>query len=587
MTQAQRRRAQRDTAQAAPETALRSVNGQRSLPGDHPSPGGVPLLSSASQARRVRDVIHASGVVPYLEARLHAHPGSPSRINAEALLTAMLLDAEIVASYRRSDITAVLAGLDAATIGELGLCEPGEDWEPPSYSMTTKQVQRFERALLAGWVADDGTLCDRDWLKDALVTSSVPAEDRAAAEACAVDSTPFEAWAVTRDFSRVRDPLVEHRRAVLEDPDLPEPDLSSLAREGAGIGTYGPDGRLIRTRDPDVRTGWRSATAKRTAGPYSGYDVTLAVACAGVHWSGNPDKISMGKRIPPYILSVDVTPGGTNPGPVGYRAASRARRVAPGIVDVVADRAYTVKREDFVRRLHRDNIDVVMDYPTRVRQRPTAMTFRGGQETILEHCGTLLHRWIPLSLQTPPKDLTGRRLAAWYSSRARIFRWSSHSNFGGGNKQFRCPVDAGRASSPTSAAKSPTVPLIAAPDADTACCGGLLTVKVEHLDRYQSVPYGTHAWRMSYSRRNQVENANKMLKDQGGLSAGSCRAFGLGPHTFAATMLAVVHNITQSVRSDNTSSNVPSRPHPAAPAPRTDTPASRTCTPAATNRAPP
>ena len=131
-----------------------------------------------------------------------------------------------------------------------------------------------------------------------------------------------------------------------------------------------------------------------------------------------------------------------------------------------------------------------------------------------------------------------------------------------------------------------TVPLIASPHDNTACCGGLLTVNAEHLDRYQTVPYGTPAWRTSYNRRNQVENANKMLKDKGGLSSGSCRAFGTVAHALAATMLAVVHNIAQTARTGvKRSANAapPNRPRPTAstPAPHANTPA------AAASRAPP
>ena len=406
-----------------------------------------------------------------------------------------------------------------------------------------------------------------------------PLATRAAVTACAVDATPFEGWAVTRDYSRVPDPLLEHRRAVLEDPDLPEPDLTRLARQGnGGIGTYGPDGHLQRTRDPDVRTGWRTATAKRTAGTYSGYEVTLAVACASAHWSGNPDKIALGKPIPPYILALDVTPGGTNPGPVGYRTVERSRLVAPGIVEVIADRGYTVKRVDFVRRLHRANIDVVMDYTQRVRQRPTAMTFRGGQETILEHCGTLLHHWMPPSLQAPPENLSGQRLAAWYSSRARLYRWSPHHHFEGGKKQFRCPVCAGRANSPTSATHSPTVPLIAAPPGATACCGGLLTVDIEHLDRYQAVPL-RHTriacqLRPAQSGRKRQQNGQGQRRPLRWI----VQSLPHPAHTLATAMLAVIHNITQTARSHKTPTNAtaPSRPRPTVPtpahAPRNDTP---------------
>ena len=48
---------------------------------------------------------------------------------------------------------------------------------------------------------------------------------------------------------------------------------------------------------------------------------------------------------------------------------------------------------------------------------------------------------------------------------------------------------------------------------------------------------------MSYHRRSQVENVNGMLRINGGLSHGSCRAKGIGAHIFTALALAVAHNL--------------------------------------------
>ena len=83
---------------------------------------------------------------------------------------------------------------------------------------------------------------------------------------------------------------------------------------------------------------------------------------------------------------------------------------------------------------------------------------------------------------------------------------------------------------------------------DEYCCFGLASVSVDLLDSFQRIPYGTLAWKQSYSRRNIIEKSNSMLKDKGGLNAGWCRAFGLAAHTIGALALAVVHNLREMKR---------------------------------------
>ena len=57
-------------------------------------------------------------------------------------------------------------------------------------------------------------------------------------------------------------------------------------------------------------------------------------------------------------------------------------------------------------------------------------------------------------------------------------------------------------------------PFVARTDDAEYCCPGRVTVPVEYLDRYQSIPYGTTAWKKSYGRRNQIENLNGILVQQ-------------------------------------------------------------------------
>ena len=83
---------------------------------------------------------------------------------------------------------------------------------------------------------------------------------------------------------------------------------------------------------------------------------------------------------------------------------------------------------------------------------------------------------------------------------------------------------------------------------DKYCCLGLASVSLALLDSFQRIPYGTLAWKQSYSRRNIIGKSNSMLKDKGGLNAGWYRAFGLAAHTIGALALAVAHNLKELKR---------------------------------------
>ena len=69
---------------------------------------------------------------------------------------------------------------------------------------------------------------------------------------------------------------------------------------------------------------------------------------------------------------------------------------------------------------------------------------------------------------------------------------------------------------------------------------------MEQLDTYQHIPYGTPAWKKRYTRRMQIENLNNMVKNDGGLKDGWCRALGVIANNMGLLALTVAHNLRQA-----------------------------------------
>ncbi len=66
---------------------------------------------------------------------------------------------------------------------------------------------------------------------------------------------------------------------------------------------------------------------------------------------------------------------------------------------------------------------------------------------------------------------------------------------------------------------------------------------VDQLDTYQTIPYGTPAWKASYHRRNAVEGVNGQLKNRFGFDRGWVKAFGNTAADFAVTAAVVAYNL--------------------------------------------
>ena len=172
------------------------------------------------------------------------------------------------------------------------------------------------------------------------------------------------------------------------------------------------------------------------------------------------------------------------------------------------------------------------------------------KQTLLLHCGTFLVEWTPKRFWVQPKDLTGEKLAEWNAERAK-YRWTPISKPDkNGAIRFICPQCDGRIrTNAKTRIRRKTNPRRNAPYVATIdkkhCCQGTITIPVEKLDTYQHIPYGTPAWKKSYGRRLQIENLNSLVKNDGGLKDGWCRALGEAAHNFGLLALLIAHNLRQ------------------------------------------
>ena len=518
-------------------------------------------MTSASVARRFLNIIERSGVLPDLEERLRTQPGQQSKLSIKTLLLLYLLSAYKGDSARRTDLCSVANGLDSQVAFSLGLCDRHR-WEPLSYVVVRKQSKRFERALRQGWAAADGTPRNFTWLVRKLLTASVPNRYLKTIVAAAIDSTADPTWARTREYRLEKDLLAEHRLESLETPDLAEPTIKPNKNPKGKIGTLGPDGRYIRSYDIDARPGYKSATNKEPATLFLGYDAHIAVAVAGAVWSGNPNQVAIKPSPPGYILALHVAAGATNPGPIGLELALQSLEVAPNIGDVVADRAYTNKRQSFVRPLHQMGINVTMDYTTTEINNPKFIKAGTNGQRLLNSAGTLLPPWIPEYMHIPPQNAKPKDVTEWYVNRA-LWRWTRNRKLDNGGGQYSCSQCAGRVTTNAKTRNPDTVPNKAAPYLpieDKQCCHGKVSIGVDKLDAYQDIPFGTPAWKRSYGRRNPSEKTFSMIKDKGGLKAGWCRSFGLAAHTIGAMALAIAHNLKQTLTIERTQTEKPAPP---------------------------
>ena len=395
----------------------------------------------------------------------------------------------------------------------LGLCDRTTR-KIVSYHVVDKQCLRLEKALRAGWLDETtGKHCDKDWFCRCLVEANITPEQAEAVTAIALDSTFMETWA-----AKFRYP---------EGAPRPNPACA----------------------DPDATWSRRSATGKHKARFDVGYENHIGTPVRSSDWKGRIDNANLGDPMPLIPAHMVLNSASRGYAKAGLQAVDNIRKTFPNVNEVVVDRGYSTKPVNFNRVLHKQGINVVMDYKKNKRNKAEQRCVGRKNHRLIEHCGTFLPVWLPKNLYTPPKGLTRKKKIEWYDKRA-IYRYSATA-LAGGSFQFVCPQCSGRIRSNLKTRNknvevNKTAPYIHIKTNATYCCPGKVTIPVENLDYYQRHPYGTTAWEQSYGRRNQIENLNGILKDKNGLSDGWCRAFRNEPRFIGAVMLGVAHMMREN-----------------------------------------
>ena len=544
------------------------INRMRHLPTDHPSRGlrkhknkprrprmAFPIYSEAAQAWRYVRVIRASTEARKVCAWLRSHPGLQARCTPEVILLAMFLAAEIKGRYLRSDLCAVINGLDATILYHLGLCD-NKTFKPVTYSEIEDQVLRLERApfglLFPGPephthddAADDAVSAATVGLirfNMGVLLASVPKRALAKIAAASLDATAFPIGARVHDY-RVQTEVDQAIRDAIErgDPD-PVP-------EGVILGA---DGKLQRCKhDPAARTSHRTASSETNhkSGFFTGYFATLLTASQDYHYSHN--NLHLRYDIAPYVLGLSCDPATDNLAPIARELGLALKGAHPAFRTVTADRGFT-PRPSFVQWMHANGIATIMDYPWPQTRKLNKVTVGQRGEVLYQSCGDFFPLALPQKYKTlpDPSKTTEEEMLDWFDDRA-IWRYVPNGPpDANGTVQFICPQCAGhvRFAAKTRMGKhrrgNHAALSLGPPFAQEWCCNGSISIRVEDLHQWQPVPWGTRAHQELYSKgRNRIENTNGIIKDGGGVSKKSCRAPGPLAHNMAVLALAVVSNV--------------------------------------------
>ncbi len=509
-----------------------------------------------------------SSIEPCGERRLLGpRPGPKSMVTVEMMELAKLILAELKPSYKRSDICRALLGLHPDVALAVGLIDQDGDLIVPPYKVVSDQMRRVEDVLRLGWtlVLNEGQPDETriryglQWLVNLQVKTSIPQKDRNKITHIVMDDTNINGWAdwlpsTGEKDAEANDPYIQYLKDSVDDPDATIPThtkkkhIKTAIRKGLGIGS---DGRVVYTKDKDSRAGYKSANSEGPAGVYKGYVGRIGVACPTVTYRGDPDTVEL-EDVTSYIAALIVDPAGTNPGPAGVRLHEYSHDIAPNIIDTTADRGFTMK-PGFLRELHKKNVNVFMDYPKTVVNKPKTVHLGKRRHEAYMHCGTILTVDAPPGSLTPPTHLRRRgsekKLAKWYSERARTLRYSPKKYFAGGNIQFRTPSNAGRvADSPaTMQSGSYSAPMLPPSDPQESNGRDTIVADVAQLDQYQRIPYGTPAWHETYHpARATVESAISTLKEDGALRHGTCKTMGLAANTLMTLARVVICNLRKT-----------------------------------------
>lgn len=318
---------------------------------------------------------------------------------------------------------------------------------------------------------------------------------------------------------------------------------------------YGPDGKAIYTADPDARVTYRSATNRRDAGLYVGYELHIAVQVPQVKWTDGIHRVTIGDEVPNLITGMNLTPGGRHRGQAAVRILELAHQHGEHIDEIIVDGGYSrSKPHRFHHPVRRLGIDITMQLFENQRG-PQPL-----QASALLIDGTLFSPHMPsrhlgvrnpatgeiYPFPMPPLGATEEEKLAYeapFNARA-IWRHGLDAKLPNGSTRWQCPFCQGRLAAtnfPTTSKRN--APLITLPPDTDRCCGGTITVTAEEHPWRQPITPGTTAWRRSYGRRSLVESANSGLHTGPvHITRGYFRVFGLTKHTILSAIAIICYN---------------------------------------------
>lgn len=470
--------------------------------------GGRPTANTDLQiAARVVD---RAGVVPVLAQLIDAEVGRHRTISVTGLLVACQLNA--LARHHKGHIVEVARVINAMTDEQrtsLGITDhdPGQ-----TYNRVDRLFNRLCDVLEEGYVVD-GVLVDAKWLANRLALAAVPKEFRTSSSV-AVDGTDVETWgalhgdAVTVDLDGE---AVETQ--LIDEGGVPKPRKPTRKAQVLAIGA---DGRKQYTVDRDARAGHRSATNSRSAGAYVGYELHLGVQARDVRWTNGVDKVSLSDEVPGVVTCMSLVPAGTHRGRAIVDDLIAAKNAGQPIDDVVWDPGYSLCKPGTVHhKLAQAGVHQTFQPVTHQRgTRPFS-----GEALLID--GQLFSSLLPDDLRdlpSPPRGATEDEKLGYEAKFNLRARWRMMRHSGpdhDGATRWRCPFCAGflRARAfPRTMRRPKTVPLVPIADGCEHCCNGTMTAQAAELPWWQSITFGTTAWRISMGRRQVVESVNAALK---------------------------------------------------------------------------
>src|ERR1019366_3755919 len=167
-----------------------------------------------------------------------------------------------------------------------------------------------------------------------LARAAIP-NDVLTARPVAADGTDVETWGALHGEATMVDLDGEATDTQLSDFG-PQSRTQRPVRRAKILGV-GPDGRKRYTVDPDARAGHRSATNSRSAGPYVGYELHLAVQARDVRWTNHIDRTTLEPEVPGVVTTCNLVPGGTHRGKAVVDRLIASRGPSTPLEDVVWD----------------------------------------------------------------------------------------------------------------------------------------------------------------------------------------------------------------------------------------------------------